>query len=145
MVREALGVCGDLRSDPLDGCDPADRRGSVLSEGARARRRSQRGDRRGQTFLGQCSGGAGLDGDEWHITLDAGGYCLDGRATEVIGVTTEGRRFTSPVCNGFWVLVVEDPTPHPNPMLGPLAGWEEITARNSSGKVLHRLDLGRQA
>jgi hypothetical protein len=45
------------------------------------------------------------------------------------------------VTNGFWLIVVNNTIdrPGPNPSIEV---WAEITARSSSGRVLHRLDQG---
>lgn len=99
-----------------------------------------------ELFGGATGGGGGIvddDPSKFAVRISAGGYCFDSRATEVVAKTTEGREFRSPVTNGFWLLVVNDAKPGSNPFVAPLEQWEEIAAKNSSGKVLYRLKLGK--
>lgn len=99
----------------------------------------------GRPFNGLTATGCEMNDDPSNVSVSitAGGYCFDSRATEVVAKTTEGRELRCPVTNGFWLIVVNDAKPAPNPVAAPLEHWADITARSSSGKVLHRLDLGR--
>ena len=95
-----------------------------------------------QPFAG-ITGRSGPDADEAGnlsaVTIQVGGYCFDRRVTQVVARTTEGRQFTSPVRNGFWLIYCADPKPHPGLFAPPLEQWAEITGRNASGKVLYRM------
>jgi len=99
-----------------------------------------------ERFWGVTGRGVGIiEGDDdatsLLVSIEAGGYCFDSRASEIVALTSEGREFRCPVTNGFWLISVQDAvdTPSPNPVQ---ERWSEITARSASGKVLYQLDLG---
>ncbi len=59
------------------------------------------------------------------------------------GARTCPMRVSVPGDERLLAIVVNDAKPAPNPVAAPQELWAELTARSSSGKVLHRLDLGR--